>query len=80
MNNSNRYANGYVPKIAYWYLKAFNISAEAFLNPSARTQEWDYAWSKYVYFTDRHNEVYGGFTESQDRTLDNLINDGIGLL
>lgn len=51
MNNSNRYANGYAPKIAYWYVQAI-ISENG-------TNEWRRAMSKLTYFQNKQIEVYG---------------------
>ena len=75
---NNRYPQGYLPKIAYWYAKCWSISVDAFLSPTARTPEWEKAWEKYAYFHDKQEMVYGRLTRSQEYDLDALIRDNLG--
>ena len=75
MRNENRYADGYLPKIAYWYAKCWNISIDAFLSAAERTPEWNRAYSKYAYFYDKQEDVYGTLSVSQEYKLDDLIEE-----
>jgi hypothetical protein len=75
---NNRYPQDYLPKIAYWYAKCWSISTKAFLCNSERTPEWEYAWRKYIYFSDRQERVYGEMSSDQEYILNDLISDILG--
>jgi len=50
---SDRYPNGYVPKINYWTKKAFAAKIAGEEDNFKRAKE------KIKYFTKKHREIYG---------------------
>lgn len=65
MRNENRYSNGYLPKMAYWYVQA--------VIQTTHSADWGRAMRKYSYFEGRQREVYGDMTKEQRDLLKGII-------
>ena len=71
MRNSNRYPNGYIPKMSTWYVQAM-------IEPRG-SEKWYKAMSKYRYFNNKQREVYGDMTKAQIKLLNTMIDDGLAM-